>query len=138
MRGAERVVHVDVGERGVAARQLRVVLGLSRLVADVLEHHEVAVGHVVERRRQRHLCAEQLAEALRRRAQRQPRLAILRPPEMGREQQPRAARAQPLDRRQRRADARVVRDPAAVERDVEVDPDEDALARHVEVLQRSH
>jgi len=43
----------------------------------------------------------------------------------------RAALAQQLDRRQRRADARVVGDPPAVERHVEVDPHEHPLAGHV-------
>ena len=55
VRGAERVVDVDVGERRVALGQLGVVLGLPRLVADVLDHHDVNVGDVVEVGRERHL-----------------------------------------------------------------------------------
>ena len=42
VRGAERVVDVDVGERGEAARQRRVVLRLARLEADVLEQQHLA------------------------------------------------------------------------------------------------
>ena len=48
VRGAEGVVDVDVGERGVALGQLGVVLRLPRLVADVLEHHDFDVGDLVE------------------------------------------------------------------------------------------
>ena len=51
VRGAERVVHVRIGQRGVASRQLGIVLRLAGLEAHVLEHHDVAVGDVVERRR---------------------------------------------------------------------------------------
>jgi hypothetical protein len=58
---------------------------------------------------------------------------------MGREDQPRAALAQLREGRQRRSDARVVGDPTAVQRNVEVDADEDALPRHVlEVIERPH
>ena len=66
VRGAERVVDVDVGERRVALRELLVVLGLPRLVADVLHHHDVNVGDVVEVGRERHVGLEQLARAARR------------------------------------------------------------------------
>jgi hypothetical protein len=55
-----------------------------------------------------------------------------------RQQQARAARAQLLDRRQRGADARVVGDARTFEGHVEVDPDEDALALDVELVERSH
>jgi hypothetical protein len=54
------------------------------------------------------------------------------------EQQPRAPAAQPLDRRQRCPDARVVRDPVAVQGHVEVDPDEDPLPLDVEIVERLH
>ena len=81
VRGAERVVDVDVGERGVALRELGVVLRLPRLEADVLEHHDVAVGHVVEVGRELHLGLQQLAQARRRRA---PARATRRGPWAGR------------------------------------------------------
>jgi hypothetical protein len=57
---------------------------------------------------------------------------------VGRKQQPRAAPAQRLDGRQRRADAGVVGDPAILERDVEVDAQQDATALDVEVVERPH
>ena len=44
VRGAERVVDVDVGELGERARELGVVARLARLEADVLEHQDLAVG----------------------------------------------------------------------------------------------
>ena len=53
VRGAEGVVDVEVREIAEALGQLGVVLRLARLEADVLEHHDVAVGHVVEVRRER-------------------------------------------------------------------------------------
>ena len=52
--GAEGVVDVGVGERGEARRQRGVVRRLAGLVADVLEHDDVPVGHVAEVRRERH------------------------------------------------------------------------------------
>ena len=64
--GAERVVDVDVGELRVALGQRGVVLGLALEKAHVLDHHDVALGHVVEVGREHHVDAEQLAEAVRR------------------------------------------------------------------------
>ena len=51
------------------------------------------------------------------------------PAEVAREDHPGALRLEVADRRQRRADAGVVGDLAVLQRDVEVDPHEDALAR---------
>ena len=148
MRGAERVVDVDVGELGELRGELGVVLRLTLLVADVLEHEDVAgrevVGersHVVadDRRRERHVGPGELGESIRRRAQRQLRLAILRATEVGDEDQASTALAEFLDRRQRGADAGVVGDRAVIERDVEVDADEDPLTAQVpEIAQRPH
>ena len=137
--GAERVVDVDVGQRGVALRQLGVVLRLARLEADVLEHHDVPVGHVVEGGRQHDLLPQQLGEPVGRGPERVLLLAPLRPAEVRGEQQARALLAQLLQRGQRRADPRVVGDgPVLVQGDVEVHPDEDALALDVEVVKRAH
>ena len=61
------------------------------------------------------------------RLERQARVIALRPSEVGDEDERRAALAQRLDRRQRGPDPRVVGDPAALERNVEVDPDEHPL-----------
>jgi hypothetical protein len=139
VRGAERVVDVRVGQVGVALRERRIVRGLPRLVADVLEHDDVAVGHVVDRRRERDVDAQQLARALRHRLQAELRLAVLRPAEVRGEDEPGPALAQRLQRRKRGADAGVVGDRAVLERDVEVDPDEDAFPAEVaEVAERPH
>ena len=51
------------------------------------------------------------------------------PAEMAGQDDPRALAEQVADRRDRGADARIVGDLAVLERDVEVDADEDALAR---------
>ena len=141
--GAEGVVDVEVGEPGQRVGQLRIVLGLARLEADVLEQQHVARaqpgGHRLDlladhRRRLLHLGAEQLGQALADRPHRERRVDLaLRPAEVGDEDQRGAALAQQLDRRQRRADPRVVGDPAAVERHVEVDPDQHPLAGDVGV-----
>ena len=48
---------------GEPLRELGVVLRLPRLEADVLEHDDVAVGDVVEVGRERHVGAQQLAQA---------------------------------------------------------------------------
>ena len=113
VRGAEGVVDVDVGERRVALGELGVVLRLARLEADVLEHHDVAVGHVVEvGRPSATSVAEQLAQALGDRPQRELGLAVLRPAEVRRRARSRAPRSRSSSmRRQRGADARVVGDP---------------------------
>ena len=139
VRGAERVVDVGVGQRRVAPGELRVVLRLAGLVADVLEHHEIAVRHVVQRSAPACTSAPSSSPGGRRPARSdssgsrsfgRPRCAA--------STQPRAVRAQPLDRRQRGPDARVVGDAIAVQGDIEVHPDEDALALDVEVVQRAH
>ena len=140
VRGPERIVYVHVGERGQLARELGVVLGLPRLVANVLEQQQVTVAQPVDRRpdlvaddarRDAHRGGEELAQAHSDRRQRQRRVAILRPPQMRHEHDPGAAPAQLLDRRQRGADPQVVRDGPVLERDVEVHPDQHALALEV-------
>ena len=52
VRGAERVVDVDVGDLRVALGERLVVLRLALEEAHVLEHHDLAVGDVVEVRRE--------------------------------------------------------------------------------------
>jgi len=143
VRGAEGVVDVDaVGQARERAGELGVVRGLAGLEAHVLQQQRVAVAQRARRRldlvaddtgRQRD--AEVLGDG--RQRQRRVRRA-LGPPEVGDEHEPRARRAQLVERRRRGADARVVGDAAAVERDVEVDADEDPQARDVaEVVERS-
>ena len=113
VRRAERVVDVEVGQRAEALGELRVVLRLARLEADVLEHHDVAVGHVVEVRRERDLGAEQARRGARRPARAR---TPARGPSAGRGAR-RAAAARPRSRSSSivgsaRADAGVVGDRA--------------------------
>jgi len=127
-----------VGQRRVASGQRRVVLGLARLEADVLEHHDVAVGNIVEVGRERDVGVEQLAQPGRDGRQGVVEVPALRPPEVGGQEEPRAAAAQLLQGRQGGPDPRVVADDAVAQRDVEVDADEDALAGQVaEVVEGS-
>ena len=88
---------------------------------------------------ERHVGLQQLAQPLGDGRERELGLADLRAPEVRRQQQPCAALAQPLQRRQRGADPGVVGDARAVEGDVEVHPDEDALSVDAaEVVDRPH
>ena len=139
MRGAEGVVDVGVRERPVALREPLVVLGLARVEPHVLEQDDVVVGHVVELRREPDVLAEQLLQAVAHGSQRQLRVRALRPAEMAGEDEPRALLAQGAERRKRGPDPRVVGDLRPVERDVEVDPDEDPFAGDVaQVGERPH
>ena len=119
VRGAERVVDVDVGELAPAGRELGVVLRLPRLVADVLEQQHLAGPS---------WCAAPstlVADDARRELHRTPSSSDSRSPtgrsdssgsrSFGRPRCETSTSAAPrsrssVDRRQRRADARVVRD----------------------------
>ena len=140
VRGPERVVDVHVGQLRVALGQGCVVLGLALEEAHVLDHHDVALGHVVEVGRERDLDAEQLTQTLRGGLERELLVHALRPPEMREQDEPGGPLlAQLLQGRQRRPDACVVGDLAVlVLRDVEVHADEDALALDVEIVKRAH
>ena len=117
--GPERVVHVHVGEPRQRGRQLWIVAGLARLVADVLEHQHVSRVEVVgerldilphDGRRQRHVGAGQLGQPVGGGPHRQLRLAVLGTAEVRDDHERGAASAELRDRRQRRADPRVVGD----------------------------
>ncbi len=154
VRGAERIVDVDVGEGRQRLRQLRVVLRLPGLVAHVLEHQQLTGAELLrgrgdriadDRRRKCDVDPDELGEPPRRRCERELRLAVLRATEVRDEDHARTTIAQGLDRGQRRTDARVVRDrrPAVgglLERHVEVDADEHTLAVQIlrKVPQRAH
>ena len=138
VRGAERVVHVGVGERRQLAGQLGIVLGLASLPAGVLEHEHAARAELLDPapylradhlRRLEHRGVDQLAEPVRHRPQRGLRIAALGPPQVRAQDQPHPALEQQLDRGQRRAYTRVVGYPAALERHVEVHSGEHPLAR---------
>ena len=82
-------------------------------------------GHEVPILGERHRTIEQRRQPIGDRPQRQLRVRLaFRPAEMAGENRRRAVRQRVLDRRQRRADPRVVRDRAVLDRDVEVDADQ--------------
>jgi hypothetical protein len=121
---------------------LDLVLGrLPRVEAQVLEQDHVPVTGRLDGRPcgltdrvfgEADLAAEHLAEALRHRGEGVLRLrGALGPAEVGTHDHACARLGEGLDRRRRRADAAVVGDRRAVQRDVEVGPDEDALAAQV-------
>ena len=77
---------------------------------------------------------EELAQTLGDRPQAEAVLDLaVGPPEVAGQDHPGALAEEGPDRRDRRPDPRVVGDLAVLERDVEVDPDEDALAGRVDV-----
>ena len=127
VRGAERIVDVEVVPVRELAREGRVVLRLARVEAGVLEHAQASVGN-------------ELAQAAldRRHRVRRPVLLRLRPPEMGADADPgRAAVEQQPQGRQRGPDARVVCDLAVLERDVQVGADQDAASLDLRRARRS-
>ena len=125
VRRAERVVDVEVAVRGELARELGVVLRLARVEARVLEHVDALVR-------------QQLAEPRRDGRHRERRVRPLRPAEVRADAHLRGAvLEQQLERRQRRADARVVGDAAVLERHVQVGAHEHALAGDVGVADRA-
>ena len=149
VRGAERVVHVAIGELGELLREGGIVLLFLRMKAEVLEQHELSVARAV---RLRHRAARLAADAVGREEHRpleeireavghRPEAHIgdwfaLRPSEVAREDNGSALVERVANRRQRRADARVVTDDAALERHVEVDADEDALPSEIQIPDR--
>ena len=134
VHGAERVAHEDVGQRRQLGRERRVVLLLARVEAQVLEQaHRPLLAVEGDR------LAEELGQALGDGPQRQlgPHLA-LRPAEVRADDHLRAVLAQVPNRRERRPDARVVGDPVAVERDVQVRANEDPPALDGQVAHGLH
>ena len=141
--GPERVVDEDVGVRGEGRGEVRVVLLLLGVEPEVLEEDRLARTHPLDGvlcpdaeriAGHRDIAAEQLAEALADRPEPEAVLDLaVGPAEMAREHDPRPVVEERDDRRQGGPDPGVVGDLAVRERDVEVDSDEDALARGVEV-----
>ena len=141
MRAAERVVHVDVGQRGELLGEGGIVLLLRGVEAQVLEQQHAAgrqrrdrlVGGrpdaVVGERDRR---AEEGGERVGDRAQAHVRDALaVGAPEVRHQDHLRVLLAQVLDGRQRLAEALVGLDLAVLEGDVEVDAHDDALAGDV-------
>ena len=124
MRGAEGVVDVDVRVGGERLRELRVVLLLLRVEAEVLEQQHLAVaepldgvlGAGAERvARDRDRLAHQLAQPLAHRPEPEAVADLaVGPAEVAGEDDAGALRLEVPDRRERRADAGVVGDPAVL------------------------
>ena len=124
VRGAERVVDVDVAVRRERARERLVVRFFARVEAQVLEHRDLAVAQIGDDLAravadglvgERDVGVEQLGEPRRDRLERELRLGLaVGTAEVRAEHDARAAIDQVLQRRQRRADARVVGDFAVV------------------------
>ena len=153
VRAAERVVYVDVGEVGQRARKRWIVARLARLEADVLEHQQLAGRELLaegfdgvadDGRRERHPGVGQLAQPGDDGCHRKALVTLsARPSQVRDDHQAPAARAQLLDRLQRGDDARVVDHQRAAtsavgQRHVEVDAQQDALALHIDALERPH
>jgi hypothetical protein len=143
--GAERVVHPDVGDRGELLRERLVVLLLLRVEAEVLEEQDLTVLEVLHELLhpvadavvgEDDVLLQQLGQALRRGLEGEllPILGLpLRAPQVRGQDHLRLVVDGVADRRERSPDPRVVgHPPLLVEGDVEVDADEDALAREVE------
>ena len=145
MRRAERVVDVGVAETSERAGEARLLLRLllPRVEAQVLQQQHLTWperarcplgrgAHAVVD--EGDLLAEPLGQALAHRAQAQlgPRHA-LRTTEVAHQHHRRAVLERMADRRQCRDDPCVVRDAAVLDRHVEVDAQEDALACQIEV-----
>ena len=140
---AEGVIHEDLA---IARERLRVFLLvrlLFRVEAQVLEHHHLArleprnrVPRADAQRvaRDRHRHPQQPGETLRHRPKPSGLNDLaLRPAEVAHQHDGRAVLEQVDDRGIARADPRVVLDLAVLDRDVEVDANEDALALRIEV-----
>ena len=130
VRGAERVVHVDVGQRASSAANA----GSFSSSPGRSAGSRAAARHRRARPARRRSATgspqelEQLGELARRAAARARADLALRPAEVRADDHLRAVLPQVLDRRERRPDARVVGDPVAGERDVEVGAHEDPPA----------
>ena len=145
VRGSERVVDVDVAERGHPPRKRLVVLLFTGVEPAVLEQHDAAGSERVvplaavdpvadQRNRQREQRRQPLCDR-RQRVCRVP-LAFGGAAEMRGHHDGSTPRDAVADARQRRADARVVGDRAVIVlRHVEVGADEHALAVHVDIAE---
>jgi hypothetical protein len=149
MRRTERIIYVDIREAGEGRGKVGLVLLLFRVKAKILEEYDAipgANGLVYGRFRpftdavlgKGHRPPENLRKPRGYRSKAElPCYGPLRPPEMAGEHSHRRTTIQRvLDRRNRGADASVVADASLLERDVEVDADEDALALQIEVFDR--
>ena len=128
MRRAERVVDVEVAAVGELACEALVVLRLAGVEARVLEHVDAVVAAASSRSRAATGAIAYFARSS----------SVFGRPRCEQTRTSAAPRSsKQLQRRQRRADAGVVGDPAVLERHVQVGADEDGLARDVGVANRA-
>ena len=143
MRGAESVVYVIVRQAGKLLGELGVVGFFFGMEAEILQQQGLALfqpsGHLLGFRADafgteahvfsaRQLFVQQHAQAFSRGLEAHRRIGFaLGPAEMGDQNQPRSVTESVLDGGQGFADASVVDDAAIFERDVEIDPHEDAV-----------
>ncbi len=141
----ETVGHEDLAEGGdllgVGCALLRILAGLFRVVTDVLQQHDIAIVHrgdlglsvgAIGVLGQRNGDAEQFAKADGDRSQGQFRNDLaLRTAEVGHQNDLGAFFAQGLDGRQGGLDTTIIGDRGAVQRDVEISADQNALALEI-------
>ena len=146
---AEGVVDEDVDVLGELLGEFRVVLLLLLVEPDVLEEKRFALAQGVlqppdlvadDVGGHNDFVRDEIGQPLRGRAEAHRRIDLaLGPAEVGGDDEAGAVIEEPDDRRQRGADARVVADPALfVQRDVEIDAEEDELAFDVQVGDKVH
>ncbi len=145
MDDTETVGHEDLAEGGdllgVGCALLRILAGLFRVVTDVLQQHDIAIVHrgdlglsvgAIGVLGQRNGDAEQFAKADGDRSQGQFRNDLaLRTAEVGHQNDLGAFFAQGLDGRQGGLDTTIIGDRGAVQRDVEISADQNALALEI-------
>jgi len=144
VRGAKGVVYEDVGQRGELAAQLGIVLRLALFKAGVLEQHDLAIleggGQTLrvlahDILRHPNLCAEQLGKTVRDDLEGEfGRGPVLGLAHVGAEDDLCAVASQVFDGGERRHDALVARDDAALGGHVEVAAAEHALALDVDIF----
>jgi len=146
--GAERVVDVNVGEGGEFRGEFGVALLFARLETEVFENDDVAVGQRGDfrfrvgadgvGREVDFRVRKEFAETNRRRFQRVFGVRfVLRTAEVAHQNDLTAAFEDGFDRRERHTDAAIVGDvPVFVERDVEIDANQNLLTGDVDVSDR--
>ena len=146
MAGAERVIHIAVGQGSQVLGEVLDVLGLLLAEAGILQEHDVAVLHRGDGRPgvlahdvvvigKHDGLAQVLGEALGHGRQGELGLrAVLRLAQMAAQDHAAAVGDQLLDRRERGDDALVVGDLAVLHRDVEVTAHEHLFAGHFDVV----
>ena len=146
MRRAEGVVHVRVERGGEGLRERRIVALLLGMEADILQQERLAEGRGADLlgdlvadavRGEGDAVSEELREALGDRRKAERIVGALRAAQMRADPDHRPAVQERAHRGKRRADARVVRDAAVLDRDVQVRAEEHALPRRIEVGDRA-